>query len=225
MNDIFTTRLQSAEWLPKQEEYVLVGGAGGIGSWLSFMLARAGFIPYVFDFDTVEPHNIGGQLFPIEDVGLPKTEALQNLIKKFTGTTIMYEGKYTSESLSSKFAFAAFDNMQARSMFFENWKRIAVDNSIFIDGRLLAEHLQIFAIRGNDEKSIKIYQEEHLFSDSDVADGPCSFRQTTHVAAMIASLMVSTFVNHYANLVNNQNGRSVPFKMEYFSPIHYFITE
>ena len=52
-------RFKDAPWFPQRDELVMIGGAGGIGSWLSFFLVRAGFKPTVYDFDVIEEHNLG----------------------------------------------------------------------------------------------------------------------------------------------------------------------
>ena len=151
--------------------------------------------------------------------------ALQDTIHQFTGVSIYVENvKYTSESVTHQHMFAGFDNMEARKTMYERWKSLIdpdkASEFIFIDGRLLAEQLQIFTIKGDDLEKQKLYETEHLFSDADVADGPCSFRQTTHVAALIASLMVGTYTNHISNCVEGSNIRSTPFLLEYFVPLH-----
>ena len=65
--------------------------------------------------------------------------------------------------------------------------KILVQQEFFIDGRLTAEQLQIYCVKYQD---IERYRTEALFSDSDVPDAPCTMKQTSHVAAMIASYMV-----------------------------------
>jgi len=42
---------------------------------------------------------------------------------------------------------------------------------------------------------------------------------------MIASHMVAFFTNHYTNVVEKDNSRSVPFFWEYFIPIDYLNIE
>ena len=147
-------RFKDAPWFPKDEVNVIVGGVGGIGSWLTLMLSRAGFIPMVYDFDTFEIHNMSGQLVPERLIGTLKVEAVANVVKDFTGTTIhTFNEKYTADSMSHHYVFSGFDNMQARKDMFSAWceyvatwkelcigREEGVDPSqtpVFIDGRLV----------------------------------------------------------------------------------------
>ena len=61
--------------------------------------------------------------------------------------------------------------------------------------RLTMEQLQIFCVTPD---KIEEY-EKHLFDDSEVEDAPCTMKQTSHSAAMIASHMVGLFSNHMTN--------------------------
>ena len=62
-------RFKDAPWFPVASEPVLIGGAGGIGSWLTFFLAKIGFSPIVYDFDTIEEHNLGKSIILLTFVG------------------------------------------------------------------------------------------------------------------------------------------------------------
>lgn len=220
MTETQQNRFKDAPWFPQKDETVMVGGAGGIGSWLAFFLVRAGFQPYIYDFDTIEEHNLGGQLFRNDDIGSLKTEAIQDIIKLFTGVNInAIDSAITLESPTHHFMFSAFDNMKARKDLFEVWQKSIEGcpvTPIFIDGRLEMEQLQIFCVTPDN---IEKYKEEHLFSDSDVPDAPCTMRQTSHTAAMIATLMVSFFTNHITNIYERQVVRHIPFYYEYFVPV------
>lgn len=213
-------RFKDAPWFPDREEIVMVGGAGGIGSWLTFFLVRAGFRPTVYDFDVIEEHNLGGQLFRPNDIGSLKVNALSDIIHKFCGEQInTVSDAINAESPTHYFMFSAFDNMKARKDLFEVWKR-SIENCpvtpIFIDGRLEMEQLQIFAIT---PENMNQYEQEHLFDDSEVEDAPCTMRQTSHSAAMIASHMVAIFTNHITNIYEREVVRDVPFFYEHFIPV------
>jgi molybdopterin/thiamine biosynthesis adenylyltransferase len=56
-------------------------GCGAIGSHVCEELARLG-IPevHIYDFDTVDPHNITNQMFRVVDIGHPKVEACANMM-------------------------------------------------------------------------------------------------------------------------------------------------
>ena len=238
MTEEHSSRFKDAPWFPKEETNVIVGGAGGIGSWLTLLLSRAGFYPVVYDFDVLEGHNLAGQLYTQKDaeIGALKVDALKGLCKHFADTdiTVMAE-KYTKDSMTHNYVFSAFDNMQARKDMFAAWKEYikewedfrniaaesvlntALEEPIFIDGRLTAEQMQIFCVTPD---KIEEY-EKHLFDDSEVEDAPCTMKQTSHSAAMIASHMVGFFTNHMTNNAVKDKDRTVPFFWEYFIPINY----
>lgn len=203
-------------------KYIVIGGAGGIGSWCSLFLARIGFIPYVYDFDTIENSNIGGQFFKINQIGTPKTSALYENIQSFSGRNInpKYE-KYTSKNgYVSTIMISAFDNMEARKTMFERFKLNPSDkNCLFVDGRLSLETMQIFCVR-NTQEDIEKY-EKYLYTEEEVPADVCSMKQSTHTAAMIASHMVGFLTNHVTNVYEDNEDRIVPFKWEYFVPLDF----
>lgn len=231
MNEHYN-RFKEAPWflsVPEEEKAVIpystinIGGAGGIGSWTALFLSRAGFYTYVQDFDTIETHNIGGQFFRPDDTGFFKVDILQKLIYEFTGfhtCSVSTEavGNYTPGYL---FMISAFDNMKARKMFFEAWKKSLINygvsskDGLFIDGRLSMEGYEIYCVTPD---KIKEY-EETLFLDEEVEDLPCTMKQTTHVAAMIGSQITALFTNHVTNIRAGKAIRSVPFKYTFFTPL------
>ena len=239
MTETHSSRFKDAPWFPKEETAIIVGGAGGIGSWLSLLLSRAGFYPIVYDYDRLEEHNLAGQLYTKLDAenNVLKVDALKGLCKNFADTdiTVMNE-RYAKDSMSHHYVMSAFDNMQARKDMFEAWCEYVEDWEslqkhekdlngedkfnevpIFIDGRLTAEQMQIFCVT---PKNISKYK-EHLFDDSEVEDAPCTMKQTSHSAAMIASHMVGFFTNHMTNNAEKDITRALPFLWEYFIPLNY----
>lgn len=213
-------RFKDAPWFTgDNSESVLIGGQGGIGSWLTFFLARAGFNVTAYDDDLVESHNLGGQMFSSLDIGQYKTVAVDRIVREFTDTNVNYfNTKIDEDSPTHYFMMAAFDNMKARKDLFNVWKKSFETSSVmplFIDGRLEAEQLQIFCVTPNTADE---YETEHLFLDSEVEDLPCTFKQTSHTAAMIATHMMAFFTNHISNINLRGKVRDLPFYYEYFIP-------
>jgi molybdopterin/thiamine biosynthesis adenylyltransferase len=201
-------RFSDAAWYERASQTtVLLLGSGGIGSWVGFALARIGYPFMVYDFDLVEDHNLGGQLFNTSHVGMLKTEALEEVVKKFSGqdVTIYRDGKYTDKSPSNPVIIAAFDNMAARKLAFEKWEEAlneAPDEDknefIFIDGRLLAEDYRIYAVT-SDKDRVAAYKTT-LFSD-DVQDNiQCTLKATTHCSMSIAGDIIGVLNNHIAGI-------------------------
>ncbi len=60
MNE-FHKRFDESPWYKPLT--ISVGGAGGIGSYLVFLLARLGHTIYIYDDDMIEKTNIGGEQY------------------------------------------------------------------------------------------------------------------------------------------------------------------
>lgn len=202
--DITKSRFRDALWFDSIESLqipIIIGGVGGIGSWLTVLLTRvlpSNMSIYIYDIDNVEEVNLAGQLYKSSDIGKKKTEAVKKIAKEFSNfSNINCMEKYDRDSLASPIMFSAFDNMQARKDMFANWKTEAAKNpdALFIDGRLLAEQLQVFFVT---PETAEQYEKKYLFSDQDVEDASCSYKQTSHFAAAIAAKMVQGFTNWLA---------------------------
>lgn len=218
-------RFKAAPWFQQDKKpAVLIGGAGGIGSWLTLLLNRAGFETYVFDFDRLEEINMAGQLFMHKSIGKPKVEALSDIVREICREEIIpYEEKMDATSITNDIVFSAFDNMLARKNMFQGWlaQYKGSPNAVFIDGRLTMEQLTVFTVKGNDAKAIEEYEKVHLFDDSKVEDLPCSAKQTSHGAAMIAAKMVAKFTNFYCGLLDKDEERPCRFFWQHFIPAEY----
>lgn len=230
-------RVKGASWFPSlYNKDVMVLGQGGIGSWTSLLLARIGCKLYIYDMDKYEVHNMTGQIVKQAHLERYKVSAMAEVIAEFSPNSEVYPTaeRYTSDSPANDIMICGFDNMLARKIAFENWKRnmeqdvhdIGADRAsyFFQDGRLLAEQLQIFNIPGDREDLIERYEKEYLFDDSEVKEAECTFKQTSHCAAMIASHMVGFLTNWVVNnlIVDGRKSpiRSLPFYYQYVIPIN-----
>lgn len=199
---------------------VLIGGVGGIGSFVALFLSRTGLPLIIVDPDIVDTVNLAGQFFKKSDVGLSKIRAVHNFITQYTVIHVeSYNSRITSTSIfSSKVMISCFDNMNARKDLFNLWKtnvnKVPTENRkeyLFIDGRLSAESYQIFCIPGNNLDRIAKYESEYLFSDEEADQVVCSYKQTTYMAGMIGSKMTMYVINFLNNSIENTIPRMLPF--------------
>ena len=226
------SRFSDAIWFkPSQKQNIVIGGVGGIGSWLALFIGRIGVDKIaIYDMDVYEKHNLGGQFAKISDIGELKRAAIIRNMRDFGVGAVVKTLRfptYTVGSMSSNIMFSCFDNMNARKIMFKNWLDGNSENSdaIFIDGRLAMELMQIFCVQRNDIKAINRYQTEFLFSDDEVEEAACTLKQTSHSAAMIAGFMTSFYTNWLVNITERKEVRSVPFMTEYFIPINLMTYE
>jgi len=213
----YKSRFGDAPWFGKNKTIIL-GGVGGIGSWVALSLGRIGHDLVIFDMDTYDATNIAGQFCGISSIGKKKATVSAELVAEFSGMHPNVFGKYTEKSLSSPIMIAAFDNMEARKTMFENWKK-QEDRELFIDGRMTAEHFQVFGV----QKGMEEEYEKHLFSDDEANALRCSFKATSHNAMGIAYI-ITGLVNNF--LSEDPSGlREIPFETEMSIALFMFQTK
>lgn len=234
--DESTSRFSSATWFEEiQNQIVTLAGLGGIGSYVAFLLSRMKVKRMaLYDDDRVEAANMSGQFYGMDDIGVTKLAAIGRALIRYSGynSYTMINEKYSQISPATNVMICGFDNMEARKVFFENWKKHVLEriweereNCLFIDGRLAAEEFQVFCIKGTDTFLMQKYEENWLFDDTEAEQTLCSYKQTTFCANMIASVMVNLFVNFVANKCNPLIERELPFYTYYDAGNMLFKTE
>lgn len=226
--DETTSRFSGAIWYEEiQKQTVTLAGVGGIGSYVGFLLSR--LKPnrlIIYDPDRVETVNMSGQLYGQTDVGRYKCAALADMVMNYANyyNIVALDQRFEDGSDATDIMICGFDNMTARRTFYEKWKQRVLsypagsDNRkkcLFIDGRLAAEEFQVLSIQGDDERAMAAYEDKWLFSDAEAEETICSYKQTTFMANMIASVMVNVFVNFIANQCGLIIDRDVPFFISY----------
>ena len=75
---------------------VTIIGAGGVGSALILSAAIMGFKKiHIWDFDTLEEHNLSTTMYPESYLGKPKTKAAKDMVKYFgCKTEIVEHGEF-----------------------------------------------------------------------------------------------------------------------------------
>lgn len=226
-------RFKDADWYEYlKNKSVVIGGAGGIGSWVALFLSRIGCNLYVYDDDRFGPENMSGQFVSSRHQGESKVKALYDLIKDFSGEYITpMNYKFNSNKAVSEITISAFDNMKARKDMFNVWKNnlnfsdADKDTYLFVDGRLLAQSYQIFIVQGNRPEQIKRFEEEFLFNDNEVEPVSCTLKQTSHAAAGIASHMTGFIANFATNRSLGMEICNVPFLFEYITEPNFTKSE
>lgn len=224
--DETTSRFSGAIWYEQiKKQTITLAGVGGIGSYVGFLLGR--LKPerlIVYDPDKVEAVNMSGQLYGGNDLGSYKSVALASMVKNYANyyKMVIYAERFTTESEATDIMICGFDNMEARKVYYNKWKSHIGGKSeeekakcLFIDGRLAAEEFQVLSIQGNDNRAMAEYEDKWLFSDTEAEETICSYKQTTFMANMIASVMVNVFVNFIANQCGPIIDRDVPFFISY----------
>lgn len=231
--DETTSRFSGAIWYNAiQSKVITLAGVGGIGSYVGFLLARLKPAElYLYDPDIVEQANMSGQLYGNSDLGQSKVGSLNRMLYNYASyySTVAFQERFTAGCEATDIMICGFDNMGARKVFFDKWydhvngkPESERSKCLLIDGRLAAEEFQVLAIKGNDDVAITEYKNKWLFSDAEAEATICSYKQTTFMANMIASVMVNVFVNFVANECNPIIDRDVPFMTQYSADTMYF---
>lgn len=217
-------RFKGAMWFDKPKT-ILLGGAGGISSWTYFLLMRSNnHNILVVDPDTVETHNLGGQFFENTSVGEKKVNAVYNATSKFVspfpsptgaivGTIQDFFNEENPEEELYEYVITGFDCMEARRFAYDKWKSNP-SRKLFIDGRLLCEQFEVYFVTPDKEEEY----EKTLFSKEEQEEASCTFKQTSHFAAMIAGVIVQGFNSFLVNDSNEGEIYHLPFKYYNFGP-------
>jgi molybdopterin/thiamine biosynthesis adenylyltransferase len=181
---------------------ITIIGAGGIGSWTTFALAKMGAHSLtIIDFDNVEDHNTPSQLYSPDHIGQSKVDALQVIIKTFTHTPIIsFNGKvqeYAAMNLPfGDVVICAVDSLEERKKIW-NIVRMSLGNvDLYIDARMGGEQLRILCATPADQESVKKYQKE-MDSTTPADPEPCTARAVVYNTFVIGGFIAS-IVRKYA---------------------------
>lgn len=139
---------------------VHVIGCGAIGSHVAEQLARYGLTKItLYDFDTVESHNIANQLFTQEDIGKTKVQAVADYLVKINPEIAsdikLVDKGYTGQKLSG-YVFLCVDNIDLRREIATACKCNQFVKGMF-DFRMRLTDAQHYAAAWNDPKAIEAF--------------------------------------------------------------------
>jgi len=186
------------------KERVHIIGCGSIGSTVAELLVRFGIEKIsLYDFDIVEPKNLGNQMFQQKHIGKSKVHSLTEMLCEINpmlasrGIRLELEG-YNKQRLSGH-VFLCVDNIELR-------RKIAAENkdNLYIksmfDFRTRLTDAQHYAADWSDMKMIEDFINSMKFTHAEAeAETPMSACNVALSVAptvrLVSSLGVANFIN------------------------------
>ena len=189
----------------KDNARIHIVGCGSVGSTIAENLARCGVKKMtLWDFDTVEPHNICNQMFRQQDVGKLKVEALKDILMEINpdiSNDIELKPDGWNGKLMSGYIFLAVDNIDLRRKIVEKHMNSPFVKAVF-DFRTLLESAQHYAADWGDINMKKNLLNSMQFSHDEAKDEtPVSACGITLGVATTVRLVCAIGVNNYINFV------------------------
>ena len=172
-----------------EELSFVVIGAGAIGSFFVMTLAKMGAKKItVYDFDSIEEHNISNQMYPLDFIEMKKTDALQIVARNFGGCEIEVRGKWTPEdAVDAEVIVSAVDNMDVRK---ELWGHYNTHCNLFLDGRMSAMVYKVYAV-DTDSTVASDFYETTLYPQSEAAQERCGEKSIIFTVLGVAGTMLN----------------------------------
>lgn len=183
-----------------RRDHVIVVGAGSIGSYVAFGLARMGVKKVtVIDFDTVTGHNLPNQFFAEEGLSenIPKVSALYSTVGLILKNNPIVPVNAKVENVLANLlttnpeaVVVTVDSMSVRKDIFaildrENYK------GFLIDGRVGGENVNIFCASMKGLDITKKKYSETLYDDGEVPDLPCTARSIVDISMETAGQLIN----------------------------------
>ena len=190
------------------EGRVHIIGCGSVGSTIAENLARCGVTKMtLWDFDTVEPHNIVNQMFRVQDIGTPKVEALRNLLTEINPEIADFIETKTegwNGKLLSGYVFLCVDSIELRRDFVEKHMDSPVVKAIF-DVRTMLTGAQHYAADWSDYKMKQNLLKSMQFSHEEAAaETPVSACGITLGIVTTVRLICAMAVNNFLKCVKQE---------------------
>lgn len=173
---------------------ITVIGAGAIGSYTTVALAKLGLENItVWDFDSVEAHNIGNQAFGVSQIGRKKVDALYNTIVEMAAVKIVpVDEKFQDGCPATGHLFMLVDSMEARKVILDSVMYNNLPVSDIYEGRMGFLGGQTLHYTPTDIPAL--YASQLWFPDSDVPDAPCTERSCPTTVMSLAAAVANMFV-------------------------------
>jgi molybdopterin/thiamine biosynthesis adenylyltransferase len=149
-------------------------GCGATGSRIALSLAKLGVENlHIWDFDTVEGHNLANQVFGLGDVGSLKVEALDRLIQRDSGVRVKPHAEKVDGSQDlGEIVFLLTDTMASRKEIWERGLKLKLRSKLLIETRMGADNGRVYAFNPCKRSHI-LEWEKTLYSDGEAEVSAC----------------------------------------------------
>ena len=184
-------------------------GCGAIGSTVAENLVRFGITKItLYDFDTVESHNIANQMFRQQDIGKYKVDALADILYEINpeiknDIKLVKEG-YTGQKLSG-YVFLCVDSIDIRREVVEKYQSNQFIKAMF-DFRMRLTDAQHYAADWKNKKMIEDFLASMQFSHEEaMAETPVSACNMTLSVVPTVRHIVAEGVANFINFVKTRD--------------------
>ncbi|MCC7500681.1 ThiF family adenylyltransferase [Candidatus Nomurabacteria bacterium] len=197
---------------------VVCVGAGGIGSHVLPMLARAGVTRFVlYDDDTVADVNLQMQNFNADEIGQHKVYVMEKRLRAINPAVCISARpvRFGDSAALDGIVVSAVDSMQSRTEIFDAVRQRRNTIALFIDGRLTrsGDFIDLYFIDPKNGYDMQSY-ESLLFGDPGGPQPPRPDSMTAHVPLVLAGLIGEVLAQWGA-------GRRHPWKVTYDGLAHH----
>lgn len=191
-------------------------GVGATGGWVALSLAKMGIKDIrLYDFDTVDEHNIPNQIYRTCDIGKSKALACKEIINQSTDDTqeisafdIKLTGENIREYITDGYILCFVDSIAVRKEIFDNIV-YKPDILCFIETRIGTDCFRVYMI----DPSMVSHNEgyiETLPEEENTEESFCGTRQTIIGTAMMAASaavwkfieVANTSLRNYSSITN-----------------------
>jgi molybdopterin/thiamine biosynthesis adenylyltransferase len=193
-------------------------GTGAIGSFVAMALTKMGIKNMVtWDPDTIEEHNIANQVFPVESVGKRKAVATRDMVKQFSGESIISLATVASGDKAYNYLVNSFpskkylfilcvDSLDVRKKLADELAKTW--GLLVIDARMGAKTYRVLAMDTTDSNSVTDYFRT-LVPDADAVQEPCGQKSIIYTVLGVAA-EVCSFVHKIIQPLPGGNGAPLP---------------
>lgn len=196
-------------------EQIHIIGVGATGSWVATILAKMGFSHLnLYDFDTVEEHNLSNQAYDKGDIGKFKVEALKKHLTNINEDAIINisNEEVDENNRFSGIVFLLTDTMASRKNIYESCIKNKINVKLLIETRMSKDQGIIYTVNPTSMIQTKYYDNTLFYTDDQAESSLCGTSITVLPTALsIASNAIWQLIN-YINGDDYQSEISVNYK-------------